>query len=157
MRSSWSLLFSRLNKVPQHVFVGDGLQLSDHPCGPSLDFLQKLYIFPVLRAQIWTQYSMGPHKGRVKGNNHIPVPAGHSSVHATWDTVGFLSCKCTLLAHVKFFTHQIFSSSSPSLYIYLRLPLPKSNNVYLDLLNLISFTWAHLLSLSRSIGMLENN
>lgn len=35
-----------------------------------------------------------------KGDNHLPQPAGHASVVAAQDTVGFLGSKHTLLTHV---------------------------------------------------------
>ena len=47
-----------------------------------------------------------PHKDRAEGDNPLPPPAGHSSVHAVQDSVHLLSCKCTLLAHVELFVHQ---------------------------------------------------
>ena len=49
---------------------------------------------------------MGPHQSRVKGDNHLPLPAGRSSLNAAQDTVGLLGCKCTLLAYVQLFVHQ---------------------------------------------------
>ena len=49
---------------------------------------------------------MGPHKGRAERDNHLPVLTGHPSADVTQDTICFLSCKSTLLAHVKLFIHQ---------------------------------------------------
>ena len=49
---------------------------------------------------------MGPQEGRVERNNHLPVPAGHPSSDGAQDTICFLSCKSTLLAHVQFFLYQ---------------------------------------------------
>ena len=43
---------------------------------------------------------VGSHKSRVEGQNHLPRPAGHTSLDATQDTVDLLGCKCTLLAHL---------------------------------------------------------
>jgi len=42
------------------------------------------------------------------GQNHLPQPAGHSSLDATQDTVGLLGCKRTLLAHVESLINQYF-------------------------------------------------
>jgi len=33
---------------------------------------------------------MGPHEGRVEGDNHLPCPAGHLSFGAAQDTVSLL-------------------------------------------------------------------
>lgn len=49
---------------------------------------------------------MGPHQSRVEGDNHLPLPAGRSSLNAAQDLVGLLGCKCTLLAYVQLFVHQ---------------------------------------------------
>ena len=53
-----------------------------------------------------TVLQMRPHKGRVEGDNHFPVPADHCSSDGIQDTICFLDCKCTLLAHIKFFISQ---------------------------------------------------
>jgi len=49
---------------------------------------------------------MGPYKGRVEGDNYLPLPADHPSVDAAQATVGFLGHGSTLLAHVELFGHQ---------------------------------------------------
>ena len=46
---------------------------------------------------------MGLRKGRIEGDNPLPLPAGHSSVDATQDAVSLLGCKHKLLAHVQLF------------------------------------------------------
>lgn len=43
--------------------------------------------------------------------------------------------------------------SSPSLHLSLGLPLPMCRTLYLSLLNLVMFAWAHLSSLSRFLCM----
>ena len=48
----------------------------------------------------------GPHKERTKGDNPLPLPAGHHSFDAAQNTFGCLGCKRTLLAHVQLFIHQ---------------------------------------------------
>ena len=53
-----------------------------------------------------TVLQMGPHEGRLGKNNHLPVPAGHPFSDGAQDTICFPSCKNTLLAHIKFITHQ---------------------------------------------------
>lgn len=48
----------------------------------------------------------GGHKGRVEGDNSLPLTAVLSSFDAAWDNVGLMVCKCALLAHVKVFIYQ---------------------------------------------------
>jgi len=48
----------------------------------------------------------GSHESRVEGQNQLPQPAGHTSLDAAQDMVGFLGCKRTLLAHVELLIHQ---------------------------------------------------
>ena len=50
-----SLLPQKQSQFPQHFFLREVLQPSDHLRGPSLDLLQKLHIIPVLEPQAWTQ------------------------------------------------------------------------------------------------------
>ena len=57
--------------------------------------------------QSWMQYSgWGSHNSGVKGQNHLPRPAGHTSLDAAQDTVGFLGCKHTLPAHIELLIRQ---------------------------------------------------
>ncbi|KAK4815290.1 hypothetical protein QYF61_026195 [Mycteria americana] len=123
-------------QLSQPVLTGEVLQPSDHFCGPPLDPLQQVHVFPVLRA-----------------------PELDTALQ---DTVGFLGCKCILPGHVELFIHhlpQSFSSgllsihSPPSLYLCLALPQPMCRTLHLALLKLMRFTWAHLSSLSRSLWM----
>lgn len=37
---------------------------------------------------------MGSHESGVDGQNHLPRPAGHTSVGAAQDMIGFLACEC---------------------------------------------------------------
>jgi len=46
------------------------------------------------------------HQSGAEGQNHLPCPAGHASLDAAQDTVGFLGCKYTLPAHVELLIHQ---------------------------------------------------
>jgi len=64
-------------------------------------------MFPVLGAQDSDKVpQMGPHEGRVKGNNHFPLPTSHPFSDEAQDAVGFEGCKSTLLAHVWLFISQ---------------------------------------------------
>lgn len=42
---------------------------------------------------------------KANNNNHVTQPAGHVSLDADHDAVGFLGCKCTLLSHIELFIH----------------------------------------------------
>ncbi|KAK4823599.1 hypothetical protein QYF61_003799 [Mycteria americana] len=82
-------------------------QPSDHFCGPPLDPLQQVHVFPVLRTpELDAVLQVGSHQSRVEGQNHLPRPAGHASFDAAQDMVGLLGCERTLLAHVWLFIHQ---------------------------------------------------
>lgn len=45
---------------------------------------------------------VGSHESKIEGKSHLPRCAGHASFDAVQDMVGFLGCKCTLQAYVKF-------------------------------------------------------
>jgi len=49
---------------------------------------------------------MEPHKGRVEGEDRLPLSDGPPSLDAAQDTLGFLGCKRTLLAHIELLVHQ---------------------------------------------------
>ena len=72
------------------------------------------YVCPVLKTpHLDTALYMRPHQHRVEVQDRLPYPAGHASFDAVQDTVGFLVCKDTLLAHVQLsITHypQVFFS-----------------------------------------------
>jgi len=65
---------------------------------------------------------VGSHQSGVDGQSDLPQPAGHASLGAAQDTVGFLGCKRTLVAHIITSNPKSFSAgllsvpSSPSLY-----------------------------------------
>jgi len=133
------------------------LHLSDNLCGPSLDPWRKLHICLVLRAPgLDSALQMGPQEGKGDGSSHLPHSTGQ-------DSVSLLGCKCTLLTHLKFFINHnpksfldgllSRSSFSLSLYICLGLPWPKCSTLHLALMNLIRYTWAHPLSLFRSLSV----
>ncbi|KAK4816932.1 hypothetical protein QYF61_025428 [Mycteria americana] len=83
------------------------LQPPDHFCGPPLDPLQQVHVFPVLRApELDAVLQVGSHQSRAEGQNHLLQPVGHASSDATQHTGGLLGCKRTLPAHVQLFIHQ---------------------------------------------------
>ena len=93
MRSPQSLLRAEQALLPQAVFRGEVLQPSENLCGPSLDLLQLLYAFIVLRAPGLDEVlQMGPYKGRIETQPRIQL--------------AFQSANATLLACVKIFVHQ---------------------------------------------------
>ena len=49
---------------------------------------------------------MRPHQHRVEWQDHLPQPDVHAAFDAAQDTVGFLGCEGTLLAHVQLPIHQ---------------------------------------------------
>jgi len=76
------------------------LQPSDHFCGPPLDPLQQVHVFPVLRApELDAGLQVRCHQSRVDGQNPLPRPAGHAAFDAAQDMVGLLGCERTLLEY----------------------------------------------------------
>jgi len=151
------------------VFLGKVLQLSDQLNGPPLDRLQKLHVFPELEASgLNAVIQMGPHKGRVQGDNHLTCTAGHPPVDTAQDTVGLavgaqswfmLSFYIYIFIYtrtLKSFSAGLLSRISfPSLYSYLGLPQPKWSTLHLALLNLTAFTSTQFSILSRSLWMVS--
>jgi len=99
-----SLLQAEQAQFLQPVFIGEVSPPLGHLWGPPLDPLQKFHIFPVLGPpHLDAVLQVGPHRGRIEGDNHLPVPAGHHSSDGTQDTIGLPSWKRALLAHIQFF------------------------------------------------------
>ena len=103
-----------------------------------------------------TRLQMGPHEGRVEGDDLL-LPDDHLCFVAAQDAVGHLGCKCALLAHIKLLVHQnlqvllhradLSEFYSQSVLIS-RKALTQAQQ--LAMLNLIRFTWVHF---SRSLWM----
>lgn len=53
-------------------------------------------------ALLWMQHSRWDCT-RAEGQNHLPQPDGHAAFDGAQGAVGFLGCKCTVLAHVQHF------------------------------------------------------
>jgi len=80
---------------------------SDHFCGPLLDLLQQVHVFPVLRApQLDAGLQVRSHQSGVEGQNHLLRPAEHTAFDAAQETVGLLGCKLTLPGHVELLINQ---------------------------------------------------
>ncbi|KAK4810951.1 hypothetical protein QYF61_013359 [Mycteria americana] len=102
-----SVTLAEQPQLSQPVLIGEVFQPSDHFCGPPLDPLQQACVFLVLGTpELDAVLQVGSHQSRVGGQNHLPRPAGHASFDAAQDTIGFLGCEYTLLAHVQLFIHQ---------------------------------------------------
>ncbi|KAK4816062.1 hypothetical protein QYF61_011070 [Mycteria americana] len=81
---------------------GEVFHPPDHFCGPPLDPLQQVHVFPVLRApELDAVLQVGSHQSGGEGQNHLPGPAGHASFDAPQDAIDFLGCECTLPGHVE--------------------------------------------------------
>ena len=66
-----------------------------------MDLLQQLHVLLMLGVpELDTVLQVGSHESAVE--NPPPRPAGHNSLDAAQDTVGFLGCKHTLLAYSQF-------------------------------------------------------
>ncbi|KAK4823530.1 hypothetical protein QYF61_003039 [Mycteria americana] len=102
-----SLLQAEQPQLSQPFFRGEVFHPSDHFCGPPLDPLQEVHVFPVLRApELDAVLQVGSDQSRVEGQNHLPRPDGHAALDAAQGTVGILGCEHTLPAHVQLFIHQ---------------------------------------------------
>jgi len=98
--------------------------------------------------QVWS------HDSGVKGQNPLPCPPVHSSLDVAQDTVGFLGCQHTLMAHVELLILQYLPSPSPqgcsratlhpAWYLCLGLLRPACRTLHLALLNFMRFMQAHL-------------
>jgi len=109
MRSSHSLLFSRLNKPSSFSLISKERCFSPWNILVALLWTLSKSSAPFLcwGPKAWMHYSRwGSHEGRVEGDNQLHVLAGHLSSDGTQDTISFPGCKCTLLAHFKFFINQ---------------------------------------------------
>ncbi|GAB0186314.1 hypothetical protein GRJ2_001096700 [Grus japonensis] len=65
-------------QFPQPLLIRLVLQTLHQLCCPSLDTLQHLNVFLVVRGpKLNTVLEVRPHQCRVQGDNHFPTPAGH--------------------------------------------------------------------------------
>jgi len=94
MRAPQSLLQAEQAQIPQTLLC---------PSSGPAPRVPRLYCTGSPR--LVTVLQMGPYEGRVGGENHLTLPAGHHFFSAAWDRIGLSGCKCTTLAHVKFFIY----------------------------------------------------
>jgi len=97
-----SLLQAEQPQLSQPFLTGEVLHPSDDFCGPPLDPLQNACVILVLRApELDAGLQVGSHQSRVEGQNHLPRPAGHTSLDAAQDAVGKNGfCKFKVLSNV---------------------------------------------------------
>ena len=108
------LIQAKEAQIPQTFFIGVVLQPSDRLGGSPLDLLQQLYTPPVLETpDLDAVLQIGPHMGRVEGDNHLPHSTGHLSFDTAQSTADLLGCKSTLLALVQVFIHWVTPCPSP--------------------------------------------
>ncbi|KAK4821248.1 hypothetical protein QYF61_016547 [Mycteria americana] len=89
-------------QFPQPLLIRLVLQTLHQLCCPSLDTLQHLNVFLVVRGpKLNTVFEVQPHQCRVQGHDHFPSPAGHIIPDTSQDAVGFLGHLGTLLAHIQ--------------------------------------------------------
>ncbi|KAK4830184.1 hypothetical protein QYF61_008975 [Mycteria americana] len=78
------------------------LQTLHQLCCPSLDTLQHLHVFLVVRGpKLNTVFEVRPHQCRVQGDDRFPSPAGHMISDTSQDAIGLLGHLGTLLAHTQ--------------------------------------------------------
>ena len=83
-------------QLSQPVPTEEVLEPSGHLCGPALDLLQQFDVLLMLRTtELDTVLQVESHESRVEGQNHLPRPAGHTSLDATQD-----GCPSGLKAHI---------------------------------------------------------
>ncbi|KAK4813930.1 hypothetical protein QYF61_003000 [Mycteria americana] len=89
-------------QFPQPLLIRLVLQTLYHLRCPSLDTLQHLNVFLVVRGpKLNTVFEVWPHQCRVQGHDHFPTPAGHTISDRSQDAIGLLGHLGTLLAHIQ--------------------------------------------------------
>ena len=87
---------------PQPLLIRLVLQMPHHLQCPSLDTLQGLNVFLVVKGpKLNTALEVQPHQCRVQRGNHLPVPAGYTISSTSQDAIGHFGHLGTLLAHVQ--------------------------------------------------------
>ena len=101
LTSESSLLQAEQPPLLKSVLAGEVFHPLDHFSGPPLDVLQEICIFLVLRTpHLDTVLQVRLHQHRAERQDQLSSPAGCVSFDAAQDTVGFLGCEGTWLAHV---------------------------------------------------------
>ena len=96
---------SKQAQLPQPLLVGEMLQSPPHPHSPALGSLQYLLIFLQLGSPaLDTGLQMGPHQGRVDGEENLPRPAGHTPLDAPQDPIGLLGIMVKIIQKLELYT-----------------------------------------------------
>ena len=161
--SQLSLVQAEQPQLFQPVLVEEVFHPLDHFCGPHLDTLELFCVSPVLRTpHLDTVLQVRLHQCRVEGQDYLPQLAGHASFDAAQDTVDFLVCEGTLLAHVQlpiyqypqvFFSRAVLNPSIPQLVLLMGVALTQLEDLAFGFVEPHEVHRAHHSSLSRSIGM----
>ncbi|KAK4829031.1 hypothetical protein QYF61_001806 [Mycteria americana] len=94
------LLQAKQPQFPQPLLRRLALQILHQLHCPSLDTLQHLHVFLVVRGpKLNTSFEVRPHQCPVQGHDRFPSPAGHTIPDTSQDAVGFLDHLGTPLAH----------------------------------------------------------
>jgi len=118
---------------------------------------QQVYASPVPRTpHLAAILQVRSHWHRVEGQSKLPWPADYTSFDTAKGTIGFMGCQSTLLAHVQLAIHQYPQALFVRAVLYSFIPWvvflwPMCNSLHLDLLKFVRLSWAHSLSLSRSL------
>ncbi|KAK4807165.1 hypothetical protein QYF61_024285 [Mycteria americana] len=96
------LLQAKQSQFPQPLLIRLVLQTLHQLRCPSLDMLEHLNVFLVVRGpKLNTVFEVRPHQCRVQGDDHFPSPAGHTISDTSQDAIGLLGHLGTLPAHVQ--------------------------------------------------------
>ncbi|PKU45971.1 hypothetical protein llap_3739 [Limosa lapponica baueri] len=145
-------------QLPQLLLTGPVLQTPHKLCCPSLDTLQHLNVFFVVRGpKLDTVLEVGPHQCPVQGDDHFPSPT-HLTTDTGQDAVGLLGHLDTLLARVQpavdqhpqaLFCQAALQPLFPKPVALHGVVVTHVQDLALALLNLIPLALAHQSSLSR--------
>ena len=113
-----SLLQAEPPQLSQPFLIGEVFHPSDHFCGPPLDPLQQVHVFPVLRTPELDAALQG---GGVEGQNHLPRPAAHTAFDAARIRLAFWAAS----AHCRI-TASFSSTSTPKSFCAGLLSIPSS-------------------------------
>ncbi|KAK4806198.1 hypothetical protein QYF61_001121 [Mycteria americana] len=93
---------AKQSQLPQLLLIRLVLQTLHQLCCPSLDALQHLSVFLVVRGpKLNTVFEVRPHQCQVQGHDHCPSPAGHAIFDTSQDAIGLLGHLGILPAHIQ--------------------------------------------------------
>jgi len=155
------LLQTKQPQFLQPLLISFVLQTLHQPRCPSLDTLQHINVFLVVRGpKLNTVFEVRPHQCRVQGDDHCPAPAGHTIPDTSQDVIGLLGHLGTLLAHVQpaidqhpkvFFPQAAFQQLFPKPVALHGVFVTQGQDPELVLVELPTVNLGHGSSLSRSL------